>query len=180
MFSGKTDMLLERVRLAEEQQEVAALAKPLVDTRAGPLIVSHSGAGRPALVVRSAQDLVAAVEGSALVAVDEVQFLRPEVAGVFDALRREGIRVIAAGLDLDFRARPFPTSLVVAATADRVIRLTAACGRCGGDATLTQRVRQNIPASPNEPVIAIGGADIYEPRCDDCYEVVPVSVRRRL
>lgn len=169
MFSGKTDTLLRRVRRAERDGHVTCVAKPVVDTRSGSLIVSHSGARHPAIAVASAADLRAMVTDATVVAVDEVQFLDPEAAIVLAHLRAGGRRVVAAGLNLDFRAEAFPTSSAIERISDCVDRLYAACQSCGRKASLTQRLRDGRPADVFEPVVAIGGAEIYEPRCEICF-----------
>jgi thymidine kinase len=163
MFSGKTDELLRRVC-------AGALFKPWVDDRhSAAEIVSHSGVRRPATVVSGSGELAELARGAPLVGIDEAQFFDDGLAEVAVALARAGARVVVAGLDRDFRAEPFPVTAAVIERADKVDLLRAVCGRCGDEATLTQRLLDGAPAPLDDSVVRIGGADLYEPRCERCY-----------
>jgi thymidine kinase len=163
MFSGKTEELLRRAA-------GGLLFKPWVDDRHGtPEIVAHSGDRREALVVRGSGELRELARGAALVGVDEGQFLDLGLVEVATALVSEGARVVVAALDLDFRAEPFPVSAGLVARADRVDVLRAVCGRCGADATLTQRLLGGAPAPLGDDTFRVGGTELYEPRCARCY-----------
>jgi thymidine kinase len=172
MFAGKTRTLIELVRAAGES---AVAAKPDVDTRFGrSVIVSHDGAHLPATAVSSASDLRELAVGAALVAVDEAQFLTVELAA---ALAELGGRmpVVAAGLDLDFRGIPFEATVLLEERADQVQRLSGTCGRCGGVATRTQRLVAGVPADLSDPIVRVGGAGLYEPRCVVCWSAERVT-----
>lgn len=172
MFSGKTDELLRRAG-------AGTLFKPWVDDRHGtPEIVSHSGARAHANVVADSVELGELARGAPLVGIDEGQFFDTGLAEVAAALAREGARVVVAALDLDFRARPFPVSAELAARADRVDVLRAVCGRCGDAATLTQRLLGGAPAPFDDDTVRIGGAELYEPRCERCYAEERAAVVR--
>jgi thymidine kinase len=163
MFSGKTDELLRRAG-------AGVLFKPWVDDRhATPEIVSHSGVRRHAQVVSGSADLERAARGAALVGIDEGQFFDAGLAEVADGLAQTGARVVVAALDLDFRAQPFPVSAALAARADSVLLLHAVCGRCGAEATLTQRLLGGVPAPLEDETVRVGGTELYEPRCARCY-----------
>lgn len=163
MFSGKTDELLRRAG-------VGALFKPWVDDRHGtPEIVSHSGMRRSAMVVRDSAELGERAAGEPLVGIDEAQFFDAGLVEVATALAHEGARVVVAALDLDFRARPFPVSRGLALRADLVDVLRAVCGRCGDEATLTQRLLGGVPAPLDDDTVRVGGAELYEPRCERCF-----------
>jgi thymidine kinase len=163
MFSGKTDELLRRAG-------TGVLFKPWVDDRhATPEIVSHSGARRVAQVVSGSAALHDLARSASLVGIDEAQFFDSGLVEVAAALAGEGARVVVAVLDLDFRARPFPVSAALLPRAHRVDRLRAVCGRCGDEATLTQRLLDGAPAPLEDDVVRVGGAELYEPRCERCY-----------
>lgn len=163
MFSGKTDELLRRAG-------AGMLLKPWVDDRhASAAIVSHSGARRPATVAHGSAELGVLARGAPLVGIDEAQFFDPGLVEVAEALSRAGARVVAAALDRDFRAVPFPVSSGLIERADRVDLLRAVCGRCGAAATLTQRFVDGAPAPLADAVVRIGGQDLYAPRCERCY-----------
>ena len=171
MFSGKTDELLRRA--AE-----GVLVKPRVDDRhATTEVVSHTGVRAPAVVVVSSAELVDAVPGAALVGVDEGQFFDAGLVEVARALADGGTRVVVAALDRDFRAQPFAVSAGLIELADRVDLLVAECGRCSAAATLTQRFRDGKPVPLDDPVVRIGGHELYEPRCARCWTEERAAVR---
>ncbi len=106
------------------------------------------------------------------IGVDEVNFFPQEIVEVLDrmAYRR---KVIACGLNLDFKADPFASTMQLAARADRVRYLSAVCVICGQEATRTQRLIGGKPAPRDSPLIVVGGKELYEPRCRTCYEPAP-------
>jgi len=167
MFSGKTDELIRRARA---ETRPAVVLKPRIDTRHPPdRLVSHSGASIGAVTVTGGDDLASAVAAAAAVFVDEVQFLGGDLADVIASLQARGVDVVAAGLDLDFRRRPFAPTAALAAVADRVERFEARCGRCGRAATVTQRLVNGRPAPLDDAVVRIGDEELYEPRCEECW-----------
>lgn len=111
-------------------------------------------------------------EGSVL-AIDEVQFFGEELLPVVHELVRRGVDVVAAGLDLDFRRRPWGVMPALLCVAERVDKLAAVCEVCGEDAAFSQRLVDGRPASADDATVRIGGHDLYEARCRDCYEAVP-------
>lgn len=165
MFAGKTRTLLERVAAAESDGRAVAVTKPAAHTREGAEVVTHDGTRRAAVPLEAAGDLPEAE----VVAVDELHFLDH---GVVHALlgRARGARVIAAGLDRDFRRVAFAATALVAEHADDIDLLTATCDRCGRAATLTQRLVGGSPAPLDDPVLLVGAADLYRPRCAACWE----------
>ena len=171
MFSGKTDELIRRYETA-----IGAVAvKPVRDGRHPPdRIVSHSGREIPARSVASLAD----VDAHHLVLVDEVQFFDPSLASAVEALRASGSDVVAVGLDRDFRGDEFETTAALARDADSVLRLTGTCGRCGADATLTQRLLAGVPAALDAPRLVVGDAELYEPRCERCWAEERAAVLR--
>ncbi|MDW8097998.1 MAG: thymidine kinase [Anaerolineae bacterium] len=174
MFSGKTEELLRCVRRAEIARQKVQLFKPSLDDRYGVTrIASHNGIARDnAIVVRSAREILERLEpDTTVVAVDEVQFFDWEIADVCNELANRGLRVICAGLDMDFRGEPFGPVPLLMAQAERVDKLHAICVRCGAEASRTQRLIDGRPARYDDPVILVGASEVYEARCRRCHEV---------
>lgn len=164
MFSGKTAELIRRLGSADADGLRVAAAKPSVDESDPGWIVSLSGARRRAVSLPSASELAELARGRDVLGIDEIEFFD---AGVVEAVRvlAGELRVIAAGLDLDFRAEPFGPMPALAELADDVTVLTARCSVCGGVATLSQRLIDGQPAPRDAPTVQIGGRELYEPRC---------------
>ncbi len=174
MFSGKTEELLRRVRRAEIARKKVQLFKPTIDNRYGLVrVASHDGVAREdAVVVCDAEDILRRLDvDTEVVAVDEVQFFDNSIADVCDHLADRGLRVIAAGLDQDFRGEPFGPMPLLLARAERVDKLHAICVACGASASRTQRLIDGRPARYDDPVILVGGSESYEARCRNCHEV---------
>ena len=174
MFSGKTEELLRRIRRAEIARKKVQLFKPTIDNRYGLVrVASHDGIAREdAVVVCNAEDVLRRLEvDTEVVAVDEVQFFDETIADVCDHLADRGLRVIAAGLDQDFRGEPFGPMPLLLARAGRVDKLHAICVACGASASRTQRLIDGRPARYDDPVILVGGSESYEARCRNCHEV---------
>ena len=106
-----------------------------------------------------------------LVAIDEAQFLDPEIVTVASALAARGVRVILAGTDTDFRGEPFGAMGELLAIAESVDKLQAICVICGDLATRNQRLVDGKPARYDSPTILVGGREIYEARCRHCHRV---------
>ncbi|MCB9158424.1 MAG: thymidine kinase [Caldilineaceae bacterium] len=174
MFSGKTEELLRRVRRAEIARKRVQLFKPRIDNRYGiSRVVSHNGVAREdVIVVERATDILSRLNrDTEVVAVDEVQFFDWKIADICDDLADRGLRVIAAGLDQDFRGEPFGPMPLMLAIAERVDKLWAICVACGAPASRTQRLIDGRPARYDDPVIMVGGSESYEARCRDCHAV---------
>jgi thymidine kinase len=174
MFSGKTEELLRRIRRAEIARKKVQLFKPTVDNRYGLVrVASHDGIAREdAVVVCDAEDILRRLEpDTEVVAVDEIQFFDDAIADVCDHLADRGLRIIAAGLDQDFRGEPFGPMPLLLARAERVDKLHAICVSCGASASRTQRLIDGRPARYDDPVILVGGSESYEARCRNCHEV---------
>ena len=174
MFSGKTEELLRRVRRAEIARKRVQLFKPRIDNRYGiSRVVSHNGVAREdVIVVERATDILSRLNrDTEVVAVDEVQFFDWKIADICDDLADRGLRVIAAGLDQDFRGEPFGPMPLMLAIAERVDKLWAICVSCGAPASRTQRLIDGRPARYDDPVIMVGGSESYEARCRDCHAV---------
>ena len=167
MFSGKTEELIRRVRRAQIARMTVQVFKPAMDTRYGlEKVTSHNGQGYMACPVEQAAMILTDWNTEAtVVAIDEAQFFDPEVVNVAEALSERGVRVIVAGLDLDFRGEPFGVMPQLMARAEDVTKLHAICVVCGEEASRTQRLVNGQPARYNDPVIVVGASDSYEPRC---------------
>ena len=174
MFSGKTEELLRLVRRAEIARKHIQIFKPRIDNRYGlERVTSHSGVAREDVVIaEAASDILDKVgEGTDVVAIDEVQFFDWEVAEVCTVLADSGKRVIAAGLDQDFRGEPFGPMPLIMALAERVTKLHAICVVCGFPASRTQRLIDGQPCRYDDPIILVGGSESYEARCRRCHDV---------
>ena len=173
MFSGKTEELIRRLRRAQIAKQKVQVFKPVIDDRYGmQRITSHNGLYAEARPVEDASTILDLVEpDTTVVAVDEVQFFDWEISRVCEELAGRGIRVIVAGLDMDFRAEPFGPMPVLMAEAEEVTKLQAICVVCGRPASRTQRLIDGQPASYDDPVIMVGASEVYEARCRRCHEV---------
>jgi thymidine kinase len=179
MFSGKSEELIRRVKRAEIARQNVQVFKPRIDVRYHlSKVTAHSGAQLEAGVVDSALDILAQVEpDTSVVAIDEVQFFDWAIADVCSQLADRNLRVIAAGLDMDFRGEPFGPMPLLMAMAEIVDKLQAICVRCGAPASRTQRLINGQPAAYSDPVIMVGAAEVYEARCRRCHEVPGKDVR---
>ncbi len=174
MFSGKTEEMLRRLRRAEIARKRIQLFKPQIDHRYGiDRVASHNGISREdAIVVRDAREILQHLAAETeVVAIDEVQFFDWTVAEVCTELADQGRRVIAAGLDQDFRGEPFGPMPLLLALAERVDKLNAICVCCGAVASRTQRLIDGRPARYDDPIILVGGSESYEARCRQCHQV---------
>jgi thymidine kinase len=178
MFSGKSEELIRRLRRAEIARQRVLIVKPLIDDRFDAAqIVSHGGTRISAVTVESAREILALSLESDVVGIDEAQFFEPGFVEVVKELVRRPTRVVVAGLDRDFRGDPFGSMPTLLCIADGVDKLQAVCHRCGGAATLTQRLVDGRPAPFSDPTIQVGALGTYEARCSACYEP---GVDRRL
>lgn len=174
MFSGKTEELIRRVRRAQIARQTVQVFKPVIDTRYGVTrITSHNGQDFEALPCADSAEIAARLAPeTTVVAVDEAQFFDHGIVALAERLANRGLRVIIAGLDLDFRAEPFGAMPDLMCLAEEVTKLYAICMVCGEPATRTQRLVNGEPAHYNDPVILIGAQERYEARCR-YHHVVP-------
>lgn len=172
MFSGKSEELIRRVTRALIAGQKVQVFKPRLDDRYDLVAVtSHSGRKLEAQPITSCQQLAEQLEADTrVVAIDEGQFLDAALLTLARDLADAGKRVIIAGLDQDFRGEPFGVIPQLLAYAEFIDKLTAIC-RCGRAATRTQRLIGGRPAHYDDPIILVGAAESYEPRCRQCHEV---------
>jgi thymidine kinase len=173
MFCGKTEELIRRIRRAIIAKQKVQVFKPSIDNRYGiERITSHNGQNIEAVPVNHSEDVMDKLQtDTTVVAIDEVQFFDHGIIAVADELASQGIRVILAGLDLDFRGEPFGPMPSLLCRAEEVTKLHAICVVCGEQASRTQRLVNGQPANYNDPIILVGAQEAYEPRCRDHHEV---------
>ena len=172
MFSGKSEELIRRLRRAEIAGQRALIVKPRIDDRYDiGHVVSHAGAKMRAVAVARPEEIPGLTDGYDVIGIDEVQFFPPEIVLTIDVLVERGSRVVASGLDQDFRGLPFGSMPELLCRAELVDKLQAVCHRCGGPATMTQRLVNGYPASADGATIVVGALDSYEARCRSCHEI---------
>ncbi len=166
MFSGKSEELIRRVRRAQIARQKVQIFKPRIDARySADEIVSHSDMKMPSQVVGTAQEIPAHVaDDTEVVGIDEGQFFDASLVEVANRLANQGRRVIVAGLDQDYRGRPFEPMPQLMAVAEYVDKTLAICMRCGAPANRSQRL---VAAQDR---VVVGGAEQYEARCRKCFE----------
>jgi thymidine kinase len=173
MFSGKTDELIRRLRRARIARQKVQVFKPIIDNRYHiEKVTSHAGNEFDALPIARSVEILARLDpDTSVVGIDEAQFFDPEVVEVAKTLASAGIRVIVAGLDMDFRGEPFGCMPVFLAIAERVDKVQAICMVCGEPACRTQRLVNGLPAKYSDPVVIVGASEMYEARCRLHHEV---------
>ncbi len=173
MFSGKTEEMIRRIRRARIAKQQVQVFKPALDDRYhAEQVSSHNGLRWEALAVGSAREIPERLQpGTTVVAVDEAQFFDWELSSICKGLADQGMRVILAGLDMDFRGEPFGPMPLLMAEAEEVTKLQAICVECGAPASRTQRLIDGQPAAYDDPIILVGGSESYEARCRMCHEV---------
>jgi thymidine kinase len=171
MFSGKSEELIRRLRRAEIAGQRALIVKPLLDDRYDVgHVVSHAGAKMRAITAATSDDVRRLAAGYDAIGIDEVQFFDEGIVEAVGALVAGGARVVAAGLAQDFRGLPFGAMPTLLCVAEFVDKLEAVCHRCGGPATMTQRLVGGRPAPFAGETIQVGALDSYEARCRACFE----------
>lgn len=166
MFSGKTEELIRRLRRAAIAELKVEVFKPKIDTRYDENnIVSHDTSALLATPVGHSADLLGISQETSVVGVDEAQFFDMELPSVCQELALRGIRVIVAGLDMDYRGQPFGPIPNMLAIAEYVTKVHAICVHCGNLATHSYRL------ALGEEVILLGEKEQYEPRCRSCYQM---------
>jgi thymidine kinase len=173
MFSGKTEELIRRIRRAGFAKQKLQVFKPALDDRYHDAqVASHNGLQWEAIPVGNAREILQRLEpDTTVVAVDEAQFFDWELSKVCNELAGQGLRVILAGLDMDFRGEPFGPIPLLMAEAEEVTKLQAICVECGAPASRTQRLIDGRPAAYDDPIILVGGSESYEARCRYCHKV---------
>lgn len=165
MFSGKTEELIRRLKRAEIAMQQVEIFKPQIDTRySEDKVISHDENTILSTPVSTAGNILLLSGGVDVVGVDEAQFFDMGLIEVCNKLANGGTRVIVAGLDMDFRGRPFGPIPGLIATAEFVTKVHAICVKCGNIAHHTHRKMKA------EKLVMLGEKDLYEPLCRKCYQ----------
>jgi thymidine kinase len=166
MFSGKTEELIRRLRRTQFARQNLAIYKPARDTRYSlDKVTSHDENSLESIAVNHSNDILEVSRDINVVGIDEAQFFDMELPEVCEKLALSGIRVIVAGLDMDFKGRPFGPVPSIMAIAEYVTKVHAICPHCGNLATHSYRL------SDETETIVLGEKDKYEPRCRVCYHM---------
>ena len=173
MFSGKTDELIRRLVRATIAKQKVQVFKPSIDVRyAVEKVTSHAGSDYDAIPVQKAAEIRNKVDSdTTVVGIDEAQFFDPEIVQIAEELAARDIRVLVAGLDMDFRGEPFGPMPLLMSRAEQVSKLHAICMVCGDEASRTQRLVNGRPARYDDPVVIVGASELYEARCRMHHEV---------
>lgn len=174
MYSGKSEELIRRVKRAKIAKQNVIVFKPTIDDRYSKEdVVSHSGYSVDAIPIKNSDDIYDYInDDTQVVGIDEVQFFDDNIVDVCIDLADKGIRVICAGLDMDFRGEPFGPTPRLLAIAEFVDKIQAICSVCGQPATRTQRLIDSKPARYDDPIIQVGAVESYQARCRKCHEIV--------
>lgn len=164
MFSGKTEELIRRLTRARIARQRVEIFKPSIDTRYDENnVVSHNENVITSTPVQASSQILLYASNVDVVGIDEAQFFDDELISVCNKLANSGIRVIVAGLDMDFSGKPFGPIPSLLATAEYVTKVHAICMQCGNLAHYSYR------KTSEEKLVMLGETDSYEPLCRDCY-----------
>lgn len=165
MFSGKTEELIRRLKRAKIARQRVMIFKPAFDTRYSDMdVVSHDHNSISSTPVRNSQEILKDGMGYDVIGIDEAQFLDDGMVDVCNRLAYNGVRVIVAGLDMDFRGQPFGPMPNLCAVADEVTKVHAICVKCGSLAYSSHRLVKNSSQ------VMLGEKEEYEPLCRDCFK----------
>ncbi len=166
MFSGKTEELIRRLKRAKIARQRVEIYKPMLDSRYGlGRVASHDDNHLLATPIEHSSELLRLSEGVDVVGIDEAQFFDADLPDNCQRLALRGVRVIVAGLDMDFRGRPFGPLPDLLAVAEYITKVHAICPHCGNLATHSYRL------TAEDETVVLGEKDIYEPRCRTCYHM---------
>jgi len=171
MFSGKTEELIRRVKRAQIAKQKVQIFKPIIDDRySKDHVTSHSSLRVDAQNIHNIEEIMANLDDNTrIVGIDEAQFFSPAIVEISQRLANRGLRVIIAGLDLDYRGVPFGPMPLLMATSEFVTKMSAICTVCGNTASRTQR-RKLESLEKNDSQVLVGAEEFYEARCRKCYE----------
>ena len=173
MYSGKSEELIRRLKRAKIAKQNVVVFKPGIDDRYSKEdVVSHSGYAINAVAIQKSSQIYDYIQNDTqVVGIDEVQFFDDVIVVIAIDLANKGIRVIAAGLDMDFKGEPFGPTPRLLAVAEFVDKIQAICSVCGQPATRSQRLIDGKPAKYDAPIIQVGAVESYEARCRKCHVV---------
>ena len=165
MFSGKTEELIRRLKRAKFAKQRVEIFKPAIDTRSSDVdVVSHEGHSIASTPIDSSASILLFSSEIDVVGIDEAQFFDAGLVDVCNELANNGVRVIVAGLDMDFRGVPFGPMPALCAIADEVSKVHAICVKCGQLASYSHRMVKN------DKQVMLGEMTEYEPLCRSCYQ----------
>ncbi len=165
MFSGKTEELIRRLRRAQFAKQKVEIFKPAIDTRYHEQeVVSHNSTSIQSTPVPSSSTILLLANDSDVVGIDEAQFFDEEIVHVCNQLANNGIRVIVAGLDMDYTGKPFGPIPALLASAEYVTKVHAICMQCGNLAQYSHR------KTSHTSLVLLGETESYEPLCRKCYQ----------
>lgn len=172
MFSGKTEELIRRLKRAMFARQKVEIFKPAIDTRySEDDVVSHDQNSIPSTPIDSSASILLLAGDNDVVGIDEAQFLDDGLVGVCNELARRGVRVIVAGLDMDFKGKPFGPIPALCSVADDVQKVHAICVRCGSQAYISHRLVDS------DKRVLLGETHEYEPLCRECFKRISESER---
>lgn len=174
MFSGKSEELLRRIKRGVIAKQKVLLFKPSIDNRYDENRVStHNGNSYDSISIEKSSDILNFVKDTNydIIGIDEIQFFDNDIVKIINKLADNGIRVIVAGLDMDFKAEPFHPMPEIMAISEMVTKLHAVCNKCGKEASRSQRLINGKPAKYDDPIVVIGANESYEARCRHCHEI---------
>ena len=173
MFAGKTEELIRRITRIQFAKKEIIVFKPEIDDRYDKqMVVSHSSRKAKSIPVASSKDILSNLDHFPYaVAIDEAQFFDEGIIKVAEYLADNGVRVIVAGLDMDFRGEPFGVMPFFLSRAEYVTKLQAICQVCGAPATRTQRIIDGKPVAYDDPIVVVSAKEKYEARCRHCHQV---------
>ena len=174
MFSGKSEELLRRIKRGVIAKQKVLLFKPSIDNRYDENRVStHNGNSYDSISIEKSSDILNFVKDTKydIIGIDEIQFFDNDIVKIINKLADDGIRVIVAGLDMDFKAEPFHPMPEIMAISEMVTKLHAVCNKCGKEASRSQRLINGKPSKYDDPVVVIGASESYEARCRHCHEI---------
>lgn len=174
MFSGKSEELLRRIKRGVIAKQKVLLFKPSIDNRYDENRVStHNGNSYDSISIEKSSDILNFVKDTKydIIGIDEIQFFDNNIVKIINKLADDGIRVIVAGLDMDFKAEPFHPMPEIMAISEMVTKLHAVCNKCGKEASRSQRLINGKPAKYDDPIVVIGASESYEARCRHCHEI---------
>lgn len=164
MFSGKTEELIRRLRRAEFANQKILLFKPMLDNRySEESIISHQGSSLEAISIDSPNEIMNHWQDEFIVAIDETQFFDASIVNICSELAKKGVRVIVAGLDMDFQGKPFGPMPDLLCIAEYVTKVHAICVSCGNLAQFSHRI------SDEKDQVLLGAIDSYTPLCRSCF-----------
>ncbi len=173
MFSGKTEELIRRLKRAKFAQQKVEIFKPAVDVRYDEEeVVSHDANAIPSTPVPSSSNILLLANDVEVVGIDEAQFFDDELATVCNQLANSGIRVIVAGLDMDYLGKPFGPIPSLLAAAEYVTKVHAICLHCG------QLANHSYRFSEEKSLVHLGETDSYKPLCRDCYNTAVANDKK--